>query len=142
MVKKFTPTNLTNIKLFESVYPFGGCYLEKLGSRAYICSAEKIITAHFYYQKGNNELGVFLDCLYHMGTTNPSKLLTSGLAYVFFIAKQHLLNGYFRKGDDIPSIVKKFKFDENTSANDTTFEQQCFIFTYLLDVSYEQPVIV
>lgn len=136
-----TLITVINQELFERVYPSGGCYVEYYRYCAYLCSPERKVTIYFYNHRGNNELGLFLDCLYHMGMTNPTINQTAGLAYVFSKAKAYVLNGYLRKGDDISNAVKKSRFEKDNAANDTAFDQQCFIFTYLLGVSYDKMII-
>lgn len=137
-MEKPTPIDLTNQELFEKVFTLKGFYLECYHDCVYICGTTRSSTICCFSKKGNNELGLFLDCLYCMGIRNPILKQISSYAYVFSLAIQHALNGFLSKGDDIPNVVKGFKFD----GNDTTFEQQCFFFEYIQDVLCEQPVIV
>lgn len=139
----FIPTNLTNKELFERVYASNGFYLENHRCCAYISSpGSSARHTCLDNRKGNNELGLFLDCLYRMGLKNPTIEETVGLVHVFITAKQRVLCGYVREGDDIPNVVKKLGFDKDNDASGTTFEQQCFIFTYLMKISYDKISIV
>lgn len=138
----FIPTNLTNQELFERVYALKELFLEVQGDHTYIFDAWRKVIVCFYHYKGNNELGLFLDCLYRMGMTNPTLKQTEVLSIVFFIAKRFIIEEGLHKDKDIPSIVKAFRFNENmTTGGATTFQQWCFIFSYLRVVANEKTII-
>ena len=138
----FIPTNLTNQELFEMVYTFKEFFLEDHHDYTYICDTNGKVVVCLCHQKGNNELGLFLDCLHCAIVTNPTAEQTVALANVFFLAKNYALHGHLHKDSDLLRAVNAYRDDDADNADKTTFSQQCCIFAYVQDIIDEKMSIV
>ncbi|NCB43628.1 MAG: hypothetical protein EOM59_13565, partial [Clostridia bacterium] len=138
----FIPSSLSNQELFERVYTLKELFLKKNHDYVDICDAYGESTICLCNKKGDNELGMFLDCLYCLDIKNPTVHQTIGLAYVFLLAKNYVLNGSLSKDSDIRKVVNGLKLDEMRTVNNTTLSQQYGIFAYVQDIIDEKMSIV
>lgn len=135
----FIPTDMTNRELFKKVYPSHGFFLYHYENWANICNTEESRWALFCTKKGNNDLGLFLDCLYRMEIQVTTIRQTWELSDMFFLAKRYVLDGRLDKEEDVSRAVEKlFLHREKDTVNIATFIQQGAFLSYFLIAKTEK----